>query len=599
MTEQQEHAHHAPHYKHSQLAVPLEDVKPVRTASSRKENKVITFISDIENGLEEKQRKPTKQFSAQLLSLNIDQEFFDGRRVSPITRSKTFDSSFSPADDFEVKLERKKSSTSQYSKANAQFHKLFHEVAAEELLKQSFTFVPNKPANLAHTLIDLKQYVRKLNLNIMFQNVEQIRDLLRISSTYNPPIHPLLAMFEKTVEMLPPCCPFYRNMLPGTVIVSDEWAAYKRIEAIPGMHYKHLCVNHSQNFVNPMMGAHTNAVEGMWANCKRHFKGMNGTRPHVVPSYLDEFMWRSRYGNDFDTLFVNLLNHIHEFQEAVLSKASANDTEEESAVPPAPKRESHSDSDKRTIMLHSKNPDDICFHGFVSLLIMKDTKILIPVTSVILIKKTKAALLVPNAVVIATETEKYLFVSLLSRDGTYKLLKSVCSHLDAKSLGTSPNPPSLESSFGPERPTSLPLDTVDFLNLDGVVRHRRQQMEESSSSGSRTPESENYQEPHNDERHFLKSTKNEQITASADIHIKQSPERRSTLGNDGYLKTQTGLLHKVKSSHLLSVNGLLLFYAFLVCALIFSTFYMGIKILALEQRLTSMSSLADFHSSTE
>lgn len=396
MTEQQEHAHHAPHYKHSQLAVPLEDVKPVRTASSRKENKVITFISDIENGLEEKQRKPTKQFSAQLLSLNIDQEFFDGRRVSPITRSKTFDSSFSPADDFEVKLERKKSSTSQYSKANAQFHKLFHEVAAEELLKQSFT------------------------------------------------------------------CALQKDMLyHGKLFVSENWI------------------------------------------------------------------------------------------------------------------------------------------GFNSKVFGKDTKILIPVTSVILIKKTKAALLVPNAVVIATETEKYLFVSLLSRDGTYKLLKSVCSHLDAKSLGTSPNPPSLESSFGPERPTSLPLDTVDFLNLDGVVRHRRQQMEESSSSGSRTPESENYQEPHNDERHFLKSTKNEQITASADIHIKQSPERRSTLGNDGYLKTQTGLLHKVKSSHLLSVNGLLLFYAFLVCALIFSTFYMGIKILALEQRLTSMSSLADFHSSTD
>lgn len=90
---------------------------------------------------------------------------------------------------------------------------------------------------------------------------------------------------------------------------------------------------------------------------------------------------------------------------------------------------------------------------------------------------------------------QYIFVSLLSRDSTYKLLKSVCGHLEVSmtalslsgwlhsvfltvsllicffpfvktvsfqslqnaSIGNSPNPSSLENSFRADRPSSLPL----------------------------------------------------------------------------------------------------------------------------------------------
>jgi len=96
----------------------------------------------------------------------------------------------------------------------------------------------------------------------------------------------------------------------------------------------------------------------------------------------------------------------------------------------------------------------ICFHSKV---FGKDTKISIPAFSVTLIKKTKTALLVPNALIIATVTDRYIFVSLLSRDSTYKLLKSVCGHLENTSVGNSPNPSSLENSFRADRPSSLPL----------------------------------------------------------------------------------------------------------------------------------------------
>ncbi|PNJ80317.1 GRAMD2B isoform 14, partial [Pongo abelii] len=124
----------------------------------------------------------------------------------------------------------------------------------------------------------------------------------------------------------------------------------------------------------------------------------------------------------------------------------------------------------------------ICFHSKV---FGKDTKISIPAFSVTLIKKTKTALLVPNALIIATVTDRYIFVSLLSRDSTYKLLKSVCGHLENTSVGNSPNPSSAENSFRADRPSSLPLDFNDeFSDLDGVVQQRRQDMEGYSSSGS-------------------------------------------------------------------------------------------------------------------
>uniref|UniRef100_A0A3Q3N2G2 GRAM domain containing 2B n=1 Tax=Mastacembelus armatus TaxID=205130 RepID=A0A3Q3N2G2_9TELE len=69
----------------------------------------------------------------------------------------------------------------------------------------------------------------------------------------------------------------------------------------------------------------------------------------------------------------------------------------------------------------------ICFHSKV---FGKDTKIVIPVVSVTHIKKTKTAILVPNALVVATANDRYVFVSFLSRDNTYKFLMSVCLHLE-------------------------------------------------------------------------------------------------------------------------------------------------------------------------
>ncbi|XP_018883776.4 GRAM domain-containing protein 2B isoform X9 [Gorilla gorilla gorilla] len=199
----------------------------------------------------------------------------------------------------------------------------------------------------------------------------------------------------------------------------------------------------------------------------------------------------------------------------------------------------------------------ICFHSKV---FGKDTKISIPAFSVTLIKKTKTALLVPNALIIATVTDRYIFVSLLSRDSTYKLLKSVCGHLENTSVGNSPNPSSAENSFRADRPSSLPLDFNDeFSDLDGVVQQRRQDMEGYSSSGSQTPESE----------------------------------------NSRGLSETVGILHKVKSQKCPMLHHILIFYAIVVCALIISTFYMRYRINTLEEQLGLLTSIVDTHNTEQ
>ncbi|KTF81067.1 hypothetical protein cypCar_00045503 [Cyprinus carpio] len=69
----------------------------------------------------------------------------------------------------------------------------------------------------------------------------------------------------------------------------------------------------------------------------------------------------------------------------------------------------------------------LCFYAN---LFGKDIKVCVPVVSVRLVKKHKTAGLVPNGLVITTDSsQKYVFVSLLSRDSVYDVLRRICTHL--------------------------------------------------------------------------------------------------------------------------------------------------------------------------
>ncbi|KAG7232208.1 hypothetical protein INR49_009401 [Caranx melampygus] len=91
----------------------------------------------------------------------------------------------------------------------------------------------------------------------------------------------------------------------------------------------------------------------------------------------------------------------------------------------------------------------LCFYAN---LFGKDIKVSIPVVSVRLVKKHKTAGLVPNGLAITMDTgQKYVFVSLLSRDSVYDVLRRICTHLQV-------NGKSLSLKQYLEEPSSLSMD---------------------------------------------------------------------------------------------------------------------------------------------
>ncbi|XP_077777885.1 uncharacterized protein LOC144326048 isoform X2 [Podarcis muralis] len=92
---------------------------------------------------------------------------------------------------------------------------------------------------------------------------------------------------------------------------------------------------------------------------------------------------------------------------------------------------------------------DVPYHGclyisenhvcFYCSMVHREVKVVIPVSTITILKKANTALLVPNAVCIRTsDGEKFLFGSLRSRETVYQVLRSVCKHLQDASRNNSP-----------------------------------------------------------------------------------------------------------------------------------------------------------------
>ena len=69
-----------------------------------------------------------------------------------------------------------------------------------------------------------------------------------------------------------------RRVRRGTTILTDKWGGYIGLEGLgniwfchhfcltlySGMDYKHMTVNHANNFKDPITGVHTNGIEGRY-----------------------------------------------------------------------------------------------------------------------------------------------------------------------------------------------------------------------------------------------------------------------------------------------------------------------------------------------
>lgn len=88
---------------------------------------------------------------------------------------------------------------------------------------------------------------------------------------------------------------------PGSIIVSDEWAAYRSLAFSSDFEYR--AVNHSLFFVDPNTGAHTQAIESYWGKAKLRIKRQKGIYGTLLSEYLNVFMFRDNiYRGNFQEI---------------------------------------------------------------------------------------------------------------------------------------------------------------------------------------------------------------------------------------------------------------------------------------------------------
>ena len=95
----------------------------------------------------------------------------------------------------------------------------------------------------------------------------------------------------------------------GTTVWSDQWAAYNRVASLSNVN-SHGTVNHSVEFVDSATGVHTHNIESYWNRVKIKIKRMRGCHEEQLASYLDEYMYRERYGRTAREVFDSIITDI-------------------------------------------------------------------------------------------------------------------------------------------------------------------------------------------------------------------------------------------------------------------------------------------------
>lgn len=218
--------------------------------------------------------------------------------------------------------------------------------------------------------------------------------------------------------------------------------------------------------------------------------------------------------------------------------------------------------------------NNVCFHSSV---LLKATKVVIPVSNVHVLKKQNTALLVPNALSIRTSVgEKYLFVSLRNREGCYKLLRSVCPQLEA-SANSSPLFSSAENSFDHSKLVNSSQSSLTdaYEELDGAdsglllqpppTRLNKGTLSNGSPPALRVP------------------------------HREQDESSTEEYSGASWVWSVTDRARSVLiQREATNLNTLLLIYLMLVVLLLLSSGYIGLRIVALEEQLTSLGALPEF-----
>ncbi|KAI4293366.1 hypothetical protein PAPHI01_2640, partial [Pancytospora philotis] len=112
-----------------------------------------------------------------------------------------------------------------------------------------------------------------------------------VDTSFSPSKGYMVEVSDRTAETMFPI--MQRVIRPGSIIHSDRWKAYARIQEKLG--FAHQSVNHSLNFVDPKTGAHTQNIESYWNKQKDVIKKMKGIGADELPAFLGEATWRDNF----------------------------------------------------------------------------------------------------------------------------------------------------------------------------------------------------------------------------------------------------------------------------------------------------------------
>lgn len=118
---------------------------------------------------------------------------------------------------------------------------------------------------------------------------------------------------SRNAEVLLPLIEKY--IAPGSIIYSDCWKAYQKID---NKKYQHDVVNHSQNFVDPNTGVHTQNIERLWRDIRESIP-QYGRRENQFIHYLAEFMFKKTYDFNYERLdaFFEIMSAMYRVTENI------------------------------------------------------------------------------------------------------------------------------------------------------------------------------------------------------------------------------------------------------------------------------------------
>ncbi|XP_075753650.1 GRAM domain-containing protein 2A isoform X3 [Pelodiscus sinensis] len=219
---------------------------------------------------------------------------------------------------------------------------------------------------------------------------------------------------------------------------------------------------------------------------------------------------------------------------------------------------------QRDILIQGRlyiSPNWLCFHAN---LFGKDIKVVIPVVSVQLIKKHKTARLLPNGLAITTTaSRKYIFVSLISRDSVYDVLRRVCTHLQVSSKK------SLSLKEFAEEPDSVSLEVIV-----PEVKWRKV-----------SPAALSLALPDADYQCIHRASISSLSTKESSFNSQEPLVSESAINTEEELEEEPSYVAELRPSD----YQLLKIFIVLICLLVVSSSYLAFRIFRLEQQLCSLN----------